>query len=133
MNNAKKYLPPPFMLSKVINPIIIKLGLLSVLNVKGRKSGKEFKIPVTPLEYKGEIFLVAPRGETQWARNLWVHPIGSLTTKGKTRNFTATVITGNTQTEVVKLYQQKVPAVKAQFDSLPDPKDHPVFKLKFKE
>lgn len=131
MVNDKKYLRPPFILSKIINPIIIKLGLLPVLTVKGRKSGKWLKVPVTPLEFSSNTYLVAPRGETQWARNLRVNNKGELTSKGKTKSFKSTEISGNLQVEVVDSYKQKVPAVKAQFNSLPDPKDHPVFRLDF--
>jgi deazaflavin-dependent oxidoreductase (nitroreductase family) len=127
----KKYLRPQFILSKIINPFVAAFGLVSVLTVKGRKSGNWIKVPITPVEFKGEKYLVAPRGETQWARNLRKNPKAQLTKKRETRNFTATEISGALQTEVVKLYQRKVPAVKSQFLSLPDPKDHPAFKLKF--
>ena len=131
MKPDKKYLRPPFILAKVINPIIINLGLLPVLTIKGRISDKWIKVPVTPLEYRNETYLVAPRGETQWARNLRKNTKAKLTIKGKTRDFTATEISGNLQKEVVAEYQKKVPAVKSQFTSLPDPKDHPTFKLEF--
>jgi deazaflavin-dependent oxidoreductase (nitroreductase family) len=131
MENNKKYLRPPFILAKIINPLIIKLNLVPILTVKGRKSGNWIKTPVTPLEYKGDTYLYAPRGETQWVRNLRKNNKGKLTVKGKTRNFTATEISGNFQKEVVAEYQRKVPAIKNQFMSLPDPKDHPTFKLQF--
>jgi deazaflavin-dependent oxidoreductase (nitroreductase family) len=129
--NDKKYLRPPFILSKIINPFVAAFGLVTVLTVKGRKSGKWIKVPITPVEFKGQTYLVAPRGETQWARNLRENTKGKLTAKGKTREFEATEISGNLQNEVVKFYQQKVPAVKSQFLSLPDPKDHPAFRLEF--
>jgi deazaflavin-dependent oxidoreductase (nitroreductase family) len=131
MQPDKKYLRPPFILAKIINPLIITFNLVPVLTVKGRKSGKWIKVPVTPLEYKEETYLVAPRGETQWARNLRKNDKGQLTIKGKTKSFQATEISGNVQKEVVTEYQKKVPAVKSQFDTLPDPKDHPTFKLQF--
>jgi F420H(2)-dependent quinone reductase len=131
MQPDKKYLRPPFILAKIINPLIITFNLLPILTVKGRVSGKWIKVPVTPLEYKNETYLVAPRGETQWARNLRKNSDGKLTNKGKTRNFKAIEISGKLQNEVVAEYQKKVPAVKSQFDSLPDPKDHPTFNLHF--
>jgi hypothetical protein len=131
MKSDKKYLRPPFILSKVINPLIIKFNLVPILTVKGRTSGKWIKVPVTPLEYKNQTYLVAPRGETQWARNLRKNSNGKLTIKGKTRNFNATEIFNNLQKEVVVEYQKKVPAVKSQFNDLPDPIDHPTFKLQF--
>ena len=41
-----------------------------VLRVKGRKSGQWRSTPVNLLIYEGHRYLVAPRGETQWVRNL---------------------------------------------------------------
>src|SRR6266567_4395051 len=97
MKSDKKYLRPPFILAKVINPLIIKFNLVPILTVKGRTSGKWIRVPVTPLAYKGNTFLVAPRGETQWARNLRKNNKGQLTIKGETRNFTANEISDNLQ------------------------------------
>jgi len=131
MKPDKKYLRPPFILSKIINPLIIQFNLVPILTVKGRTSGKWIKVPVTPLEYNNETYLVAPRGETQWARNLRKNTKGQLTIKSRTRSFTATEISGTVQKEVVAEYQKKVPAVKSQFTTLPDPKSHPTFKLQF--
>ena len=41
-----------------------------VLYVRGRKSGELRSQPVNPLPYQGERYLVAPRGVTQWVRNI---------------------------------------------------------------
>ncbi len=41
-----------------------------VLEVPGRKSGEPRRTPVNPLPLKGARYLVAPRGDTQWVRNL---------------------------------------------------------------
>ena len=131
MKPDKKYLRPPFILSKIINPLIIQFNLVPILTVKGRISGNWIKVPVTPLEYENETYLVAPRGETQWARNLRKNSDGKLTIKGNSRNFKAIEISDKLQNEVVAVYQKKVPAVKSQFAELPDPKDHPTFKLQF--
>lgn len=40
------------------------------LIVRGRKSGNEYAVAVTVLTLDGEQYLVAPRGETQWVRNV---------------------------------------------------------------
>jgi deazaflavin-dependent oxidoreductase (nitroreductase family) len=40
-----------------------------LLEVRGRKSGKLYSMPVNLLEIEGKRFLVAPRGQTQWVRN----------------------------------------------------------------
>jgi deazaflavin-dependent oxidoreductase (nitroreductase family) len=41
-----------------------------VLYVRGRKTGELRSQPVNPLPYQGERYLVAPRGNTQWVRNI---------------------------------------------------------------
>jgi deazaflavin-dependent oxidoreductase (nitroreductase family) len=40
-----------------------------LLEVRGRKSGRLYSTPVDVLDLGGKRFLVAPRGQTQWARN----------------------------------------------------------------
>jgi len=47
-----------------------------VLAVKGRTSGEWRTTPVNLLGYEGRRYLVAPRGETQWVRNLRVAGTG---------------------------------------------------------
>ena len=68
--------PDPFT-KRVMNPLIMlltKLGLSlrgsAVLTVPGRKTGRPQQVPVNPLPYEGQRYLVAPRGETQWVRNI---------------------------------------------------------------
>lgn len=41
-----------------------------ILVVRGRKSGQIRTTPVNPVEVGGKRYLVAPRGETEWVRNL---------------------------------------------------------------
>jgi len=41
-----------------------------LVQVKGRKSGKTYSTPIDLLEFKGKRYLVAPRGRTQWVRNV---------------------------------------------------------------
>ena len=41
-----------------------------VLTVRGRKTGNPQSVPVNLLPLHGERFLVAPRGNTQWVRNV---------------------------------------------------------------
>lgn len=55
-----------------------------LLQVRGRKSGKLYSTPINRLEWKGKLFLVAPRGRTQWVRN--AEAAGEVTLKkGTTR------------------------------------------------
>src|SRR5712664_728116 len=41
-----------------------------VLHVRGRKSGAWYSHPVNLLTYEANQYLVAPRGLTQWVRNI---------------------------------------------------------------
>jgi len=70
MERERPYLRPGWLLSRVINPILIRLRLLPALVVRGRWTGQWRRVPVNVLELGGERYLVAPRGNTQLTRNL---------------------------------------------------------------
>ena len=53
------------MVSAGIGPRYMRL-----LEVRGRKSGKLYATPVNVLESGGKLWLVAPRGRTQWSLNV---------------------------------------------------------------
>ena len=65
-----------------------------VLEVKGRSSGQPRRTPVNLLELEGERYLVAPRGETQWVRNLRASGEGLLRAGKRNENFTAVELGG---------------------------------------
>lgn len=71
------YVEPSWFTTHVFNRVVAiatRLGLSvwgsRVLQVRGRKSGEVRETPVNLLTVDGERYLVAPRGETQWVRNL---------------------------------------------------------------
>ncbi|HEY7801856.1 MAG TPA: nitroreductase/quinone reductase family protein [Dehalococcoidia bacterium] len=59
------------------------------LAVRGRKSGEWRTTPVNPMTIAGARYLVAPRGETQWVRNLRAAGSGELRKSGKAEPFVA--------------------------------------------
>ena len=72
-----QYQKPDWLTKHVFNPLVMLLtnrGLSvrgsRILAVRGRKSGHIRTTPVNPLEIGGKRYLVAPRGETEGARNL---------------------------------------------------------------
>jgi hypothetical protein len=71
-----EYKKPGFMVNalnalvKVMNRAGISPQGSHTLVVKGRTSGKPRSMPVNPMEFQGSRYLVAPRGETHWVRNL---------------------------------------------------------------
>ncbi len=74
-----KYDKPGWFTTKVGNPLIallVKVGVspagAQILAVRGRKSGDWHTTPINPLDHDGARYLVAPRGETEWVRNLRV-------------------------------------------------------------
>jgi deazaflavin-dependent oxidoreductase (nitroreductase family) len=68
---------PGWFTAHVFNPLVNLLmrsgvSLLGsrILEVRGRSSGEPRRTPVNLLTLDGTRYLVAPRGETQWVRNL---------------------------------------------------------------
>lgn len=84
---AGDYIKPGFLTARVLNPAMsflagrLGLGLKGarVLSVQGRKTGEWRSTPVNPLSVAGQRYLVSPRGETQWVRNIRVRREARLT------------------------------------------------------
>ena len=66
-----------------------------VLAVKGRTSGEWRTTPVNLLELDGHRYLVSPRGEGQWVRNLRVAGTGELRVGKKVEPFRARELTAD--------------------------------------
>lgn len=82
---ANRYLRPSWFTKHVVNRIVRRLARLGLsplglrqLAVRGRTSGEWQTVPVNLLELDGRRFLVAPRGQTQWVRNIRVAGTGEL-------------------------------------------------------
>jgi deazaflavin-dependent oxidoreductase (nitroreductase family) len=73
--NARAFQRPTFV-ERLLNRAmgaLVGLGIgpshMRVLEVRGRKSGKLYSLPVDLLSAGGTLYLVAPRGYTEWVRN----------------------------------------------------------------
>jgi len=75
-----------------------------VLAVKGRKSGEWRTTPVNPLRVDGTRYLVAPRGNTQWVRNLRVVGTGELRIGRKAEPFSATEVADGDKPAILRAY-----------------------------
>jgi deazaflavin-dependent oxidoreductase (nitroreductase family) len=75
-----------------------------VLEVRGRSSGEWRSTPVNLLTYEGARYLVAPRGTTQWVRNLRVSGEGRLRLSRETEPFRARELSSD---------QEKAPILRA--------------------
>jgi deazaflavin-dependent oxidoreductase (nitroreductase family) len=78
-----------------------------VLAVRGRKSGEWRTTPVNPLTLDGTRYLVAPRGNTQWVRNLRVTGEGELRLGHKAEPFTATEIADDDKPAILRAYLKR--------------------------
>jgi deazaflavin-dependent oxidoreductase (nitroreductase family) len=126
------YFRPPFLVRRVFNPIAMRFGIsgTEALAVRGRRSGEIRRVPVIPVEHAGARYLVSPRGETQWARNLRSAGEGELRGKRGVERFRAIEVPVAERPPIIAAYQAVAGrAVASFFTALPDAADHPVFRL----
>jgi deazaflavin-dependent oxidoreductase (nitroreductase family) len=111
-----------------------------VLEVPGRKTGEPRRTPVNPLSFEGERYLVAPRGHTQWVRNLRVSGSGRLLVGRRAEPFTATELPDDDKPPLLRAYLKRWKWEVGQFfggvgPDAPEEElrrigpDHPVFRL----
>ena len=121
------YLRLPLFVRRVFNPLAMRFGIggAQALAVAGRRSGRVYRVPVIPVEYGGARYLVSPRGDTDWVRNLRRAGSGEL---GK-QSFRSTEI-AIADPPVIEAYRAVAGrAVKSLFEKLPNAEDHPVFRI----
>jgi deazaflavin-dependent oxidoreductase (nitroreductase family) len=78
-----------------------------ILYVKGRKSGEWRTTPVNPLSLDGTRYLVAPRGNTQWVRNLRAVGSGELRIGRRAEPFTATEVADDDKPAILRAYLKR--------------------------
>jgi hypothetical protein len=99
-DSATRYVMPTTPVGRVMGNFfnsavarLTKLGISvwgsRVLYVRGRSSGEWRTTPVNPLPYAGSRYLVAPRGHTQWVKNMRVAGGGELHVGRRVETFTA--------------------------------------------
>jgi deazaflavin-dependent oxidoreductase (nitroreductase family) len=91
--------------------VLTRLGLSvagsRVLEVKGRKSGEWRRTPVNLLIHGGDRYLVAPRGNTQWVRNIRASGGGRLVLGRRTEDFKATEVGEDEKPALLRAYLEK--------------------------
>ena len=134
MADAGPYRKPDAFTLKVLQPVLASLGFAPTLTVRGRSSGRRYTFPVLPLDYQGKRYVVAPRGNTQWARNL--RAVGEAELKnGRQRTpMRATEIPPGERAPIVDAYVRQYGKkyggfVAREFAAMPDAAHHPVFLL----
>src|SRR4029450_13806606 len=108
------YRAPGWFTRNVFNPfveLLTRRGISvlgsRVLAVKGRTSGEWRSTPVNLLELEGRRYLVSPRGETQWVRNIRVAGGGELRVGKKTEAFNSREIEDKEKVPLLRAYLKR--------------------------
>jgi deazaflavin-dependent oxidoreductase (nitroreductase family) len=108
------YQAPGWFTRHVFNPAVALLARQGisvlgsrVLAVKGRTSGQWRTTPVNLLTFDGRRYLVAPRGETQWVRNLRAAGTGELRVGRRAESFRGRELTDGEKVPVLRAYLKR--------------------------
>ena len=144
---AEHYQRPDWFTAHLFNPTVAVLTRLGVsvagsrvLEVNGRKTGEPRRTPVNLLTIDGTRYLVAPRGHTQWVRNLRAAGNGRLLLGRRAEPFSAVELSDEEKPPLLREYLRKWKwEVGAFFGGVgPDSSeedlrriapDHPVFRI----
>jgi deazaflavin-dependent oxidoreductase (nitroreductase family) len=142
-----RYQPPDWFTRQVFNPVVAGLTRLGlsvlgsrILAVRGRQSGLWRTTPVNLLVLDGRRYLVAPRGHTQWVRNLRAQGQGRLLLGRRSETFRATEIPDEDKPPLLRAYLRRWKWEVGAFFGGVGPQssddelrrispDHPVFRL----
>jgi deazaflavin-dependent oxidoreductase (nitroreductase family) len=144
---AEHYQRPGWFTANVFNRMVAGLTRLGVsvygsrvLEVRGRTSGQWRQTPVNLLSYEGSEYLVAPRGHTQWVKNLRASGEGRLRVGRRVKAFSAVELSDDEKAPLLRAYLRKWKFEVGVFFGGVGPKsseeelrqvapDHPVFRL----
>jgi deazaflavin-dependent oxidoreductase (nitroreductase family) len=121
-----RYLQPGWFTQHVFNRAMRRLARMGIsplglheLSVRGRSSGEWRTNPVNLLEVDGLRYLVAPRGETQWVRNLRVATTGRLRLGRRVEDVVAVELADADKAPILREYLRRFRAeVKVFFEGL---------------
>jgi deazaflavin-dependent oxidoreductase (nitroreductase family) len=130
----RRYMKPPWMQRQVGNrmSVLFRPSLISKLSVRGRRSGRSHTTPVAVLEHNGERYLVSYRGASDWARNLEASHIARLAQRGRVEEVEVADVPVADRAALLDVYRDrygKMPTVGSVLRALPDPADHPMFRI----
>ena len=144
---SERYLRPGWFTRSVFNPVVAFLTRRGIgvwgsriLEVRGRKTGEWRSVPVNLLTLDGIDFLVAPRGHTQWVRNLRAAGGGRLQLGSRTTTFRAEELADEEKPAILRPYLARWKWEVGQFFAGVGPEasneellaispDHPVFRI----
>lgn len=111
---SRRYVEPGWFTTHVFNRIVALLTRLGisvygsrVLAVRGRVSGEWRTVPVNLLVHDGARYLVAPRGVTQWVRNIRASGAGELRVGRRTESIRVMELTDGEKPGVLRAYLRR--------------------------
>jgi deazaflavin-dependent oxidoreductase (nitroreductase family) len=111
---SRHYVRPDWMTAHLFNPLVqwltrrgISVYGSRVLAVRGRRSGQWRTTPVNLLELHGQRYLVAPRGETEWVKNVRVSGQAELRLGSRAEPIRVTEIANEDKVGILRQYLSK--------------------------
>ncbi|HEX2677021.1 MAG TPA: nitroreductase family deazaflavin-dependent oxidoreductase [Polyangiales bacterium] len=114
-------------------------GYMRVLETRGRKTGRVYSTPVNLIEHDGKTWLVAPRGATQWTKNVEASGDLALRRGGSAVQHKIRITSPAERAPVLKKYLEAYPSQVQRFFQVKagEPleafakvtQDHPVYEL----
>ncbi len=132
--SERVYLRPPWFALVPGNRLaaLFRPAVVSRLSVRGRRSGRWHTVPVAVLDHHQGRYLLAPRGETDWVLNLRASAEGRLRMSGGVEEITVAEVPVAGRAGLIEAYLARygtMPTVAKTFRALPDPADHPAFRI----
>ena len=101
----------------------VRIGLIgghfAVLEVRGRKSGRTIALPVDPLDLDGRRYLVCPRGDANWVRNVRATGEVVLARAMRRRRYVARELPPDQRPPVLKAYLDRFAVEVQRFFPIP--------------
>jgi deazaflavin-dependent oxidoreductase (nitroreductase family) len=132
--SERRFLKPPWGQRHIGNRLgpLFQRSLISKLSVPGRKTGQWRTTPVAVLDYEGERYLISYRGASDWALNLEASHHGRLVQRGRVEEITVEEVPVEQRAPLLEVYAERfgrMPTVGDVLRALPDPADHPTFRI----
>jgi deazaflavin-dependent oxidoreductase (nitroreductase family) len=143
----ERYVAPDWFTRNIFNRLVAALTRLGVsvwgsrvLEVRGRKTGQPRRTPVNLLTLDSNRYLVAPRGHTQWVRNLRAAGQGELLLGRRHERFIGVEIADSEKEPILRAYLKRwkwevgqffggVDADSSSEDVRRIAPDHPIFRI----
>jgi deazaflavin-dependent oxidoreductase (nitroreductase family) len=117
-----RYYNKPSGFTKAMNSLMGWLGGRGIgpkkmvsLTIKGRKSGQPRTVAVNIVEYQGNRYLVAPRGNTEWSRNAVAAGGEAVIKRGKPENVRLVEVPISERAPIIQKYVKETAIVRSEF------------------